>query len=90
MRSTRSAIAVIVLVAGAWAVTGRAVDLQLKGPSPDLERMLCHPAFAVPLGAGHGQGDAGTAACRRLKSGERQRRQSNMPSDFRNSSEISR
>ncbi len=34
-----------------WTVTGRAIDLQLKGPSPDLERMLCHPAFAVPLGA---------------------------------------
>lgn len=34
-----------------WTVSGRAVDLQLKGPSPDLERMLCHPAFAIPLGA---------------------------------------
>ena len=39
-----------------WTVTGRVIDLQLKGPSPDLERMLCHPAFAVPLGAFRAKG----------------------------------
>jgi hypothetical protein len=32
-----------------WSVTGRHVDLQLKGASPDLERSLCHPAFALPV-----------------------------------------
>ncbi len=34
-----------------WSVSGRVVDLQLKGAAPDLERSLCHPAFAIPLGA---------------------------------------
>ncbi len=40
-----------------WTVKGRAVELQLKGPSPDLERMLCHPAFAIPVGAFRAKGD---------------------------------
>lgn len=40
-----------------WTVKGRAVELQLKGPSPDLERMLCHPAFAIPAGAFRAKGD---------------------------------
>ena len=40
-----------------WTVKGRVVDLQLKGPSPDLERMLCHPAFAIPVGAFRAKGD---------------------------------
>lgn len=40
-----------------WTVKGRAVELQLKGPSPDLERMLCHPAFSIPVGAFRAKGD---------------------------------
>lgn len=41
-----------------WTVTGRNVELHLKGPAPDLERMLCHPAFAVPVGAFRARGSA--------------------------------
>ena len=41
---------------GSWTVNGRNVDLQLKGPAPDLERMLCHPAFAIPVGAFRARG----------------------------------
>ncbi|MFO0596586.1 MAG: peptide ABC transporter substrate-binding protein [Myxococcaceae bacterium] len=43
--------------AGPWTVNGRAIDLPLKQPTPDLERALCHPAFAVPLGAFKTQGN---------------------------------
>ncbi len=39
-----------------WAVAGRAVELQLRGAAPDLERSLCHPAFALPLGAFRAKG----------------------------------
>lgn len=39
-----------------WSVNGRTVELQLKGTAPDLERILCHPAFAVPLGAFRAKG----------------------------------
>jgi hypothetical protein len=39
-----------------WTVNGRTVDLLLKGPAPDLERMLCHPAFAIPIGAFRAKG----------------------------------
>jgi hypothetical protein len=34
----------------AWNVAGRAVELQLRGTAPSLERALCHPAFALPTG----------------------------------------
>ena len=40
-----------------WTVNGRNVDLQLKGPAPDLEKILCHPAFAIPVGAFRAKGD---------------------------------
>lgn len=41
-----------------WAtVDAHTVELQLKGAAPDLERMLCHPGFAVPLGAFQGKGN---------------------------------
>lgn len=39
-----------------WSVSGRAVELQLKSGAPDLERSLCHPAFAIPLGAFRAKG----------------------------------
>jgi hypothetical protein len=32
-----------------WTTTGHTIELQLKGPAPDLERSLCHPAFAIPV-----------------------------------------
>lgn len=48
--STAPARALLAPVAS-WAITnGRAVDLTLKSPAPDLERALCHPAFAVATG----------------------------------------
>lgn len=40
-----------------WAVKGRTIDLTLRGASPDLERILCHPAFAVAVGAFRARGD---------------------------------
>ena len=39
-----------------WTITGRTVDLQLKQGAPDLERILCHPSFAIPFGAFRAKG----------------------------------
>ncbi len=47
--STHPARGFLIPVSG-WSLVGRNVELQLKGPAPDLERMLCHPAFAIALG----------------------------------------
>ncbi len=49
--TTTTAARGLALPIASWSIKGRAVELQLKGPSPDLERMLCHPAFAIPVGA---------------------------------------
>lgn len=40
-----------------WSVSGRAIDLQLRNGAPDQERIFCHPAFAVPLGAFRAKGN---------------------------------
>ncbi|MFT3706481.1 MAG: hypothetical protein QM817_02325 [Archangium sp.] len=40
----------LLATAGAWTVKDRTIDLTLKQSTPDLDRILCHPAFAIPLG----------------------------------------
>ncbi|MFZ5443483.1 MAG: peptide ABC transporter substrate-binding protein [Myxococcota bacterium] len=47
--SSSPARALLAPVSG-WTVNGRAVELTLKSPAPELERSLCHPAFAIPSG----------------------------------------
>lgn len=40
----------LLATAGNVTIKDRAVELQLKQATPDLERILCHPAFSIPLG----------------------------------------
>lgn len=40
-----------------WSIGAAHLELQLRGPAPDLERMLCHPAFAIPVGAFRAKGN---------------------------------
>lgn len=47
--STTPARALLSSVGGITPVAG-AIELQLSLPAPDLERALCHPAFALPIG----------------------------------------
>lgn len=54
--TTTTAARGLVVPVSTWSVSGRNVDLQLKGPAPDLERVLCHPAFAIPVGAFRAKG----------------------------------
>lgn len=47
--SSASAYRSLLAGVGAIAASGKSIDLKLDGPGADLERALCHPAFAVPL-----------------------------------------
>jgi peptide/nickel transport system substrate-binding protein len=39
-----------------WAATGQGLDLQLVSSAADVGHLLCHPAFAIALGAFRAQG----------------------------------
>lgn len=48
--STNTPFRALLATANAPTVKDRVVEVQLKQGTPDFDRILCHPAFAVPLG----------------------------------------